>query len=188
MSEEDRQRWNERYARGDHADLEPSAILVALDPWLPRHGRALDVAGGSGRHAHWLARRGLEVLLTDISEVAISRAAAYATAENLSVEVMARDLETEPVPFGPWDLIVDFHFLHRPLVPRLIESLAPNGVLVIVQPTVRNLERHARPSARFLLESGELATLLTGLHVLHYEEDWTVEGRHEAVGVARNTM
>ena len=51
MSQEDREKWNYRYATGDHASFEPSPLLVAEADWLPTSGRALDVAGGAGRHA-----------------------------------------------------------------------------------------------------------------------------------------
>ena len=52
--------------------------------------------------------------------------------------------------------------LHRPLLASLGGDVRPGGSLVVVQPTVRNLERFARPSRRFLLDEGELAGLLGG--------------------------
>jgi tellurite methyltransferase len=62
--------------------------------------------------------------------------------------------------------------------------LAPDGLLVFAQPTRSNLQRHPHPSARFLLEDGELPRLLQGLEVVSYSEGWTDEGRHEARLVA----
>ena len=51
-----RERWNQRYRDG--AGLaEPSAFLEDAAAHLPLTGRALDLAGGAGRHALWLARR-----------------------------------------------------------------------------------------------------------------------------------
>jgi tellurite methyltransferase len=70
MPESDRERWNARY-REEAAIPPPSPFLVGLDALLPRTGRALDVAGGPGRHALWLARRGLDVTLADVSDVAL---------------------------------------------------------------------------------------------------------------------
>jgi hypothetical protein len=57
---------------------------------------------------------------------------------------------------------------------------------VFCQPTLRNLERHARPGRPYLLVEGELPTLVQGLEVLQYEEGWLEEGRHEARLVARS--
>ena len=69
MGEGDRERWNARYLE-EAETPPPSPFLLALDGVLPRRGRALDVAGGSGRNALWLARRGLDVTLADVSDVA----------------------------------------------------------------------------------------------------------------------
>jgi tellurite methyltransferase len=55
----------------------------------------------------------------------------------------------------------------------------------MLQPTVTNLERHPKPPRSFLLESGELAGLVTGLEVLELEESWSDDGFHEARLVAR---
>ena len=94
-------------------------------------------------------------------------------------------MEHEPFPPGPWDLAVVVHYLHRPLLRALPIVLAPGGTLVVIQPTRTNLQRHAKPSERFLLEDGELPRLVSDLELLHYEEGWLDEGRHEAVLVAR---
>jgi hypothetical protein len=62
--------------------------------------------------------------------------------------------------------------------------LAPGGWLCCEIATVRNLERHARPSRRFLLEAGELRALCEPLESVFYDEDWH-DGRHVARSVAR---
>jgi tellurite methyltransferase len=184
VSDGDRERWNARY-REEVAPPSPVPWLASLDAVLPRRGRALDVGGGSGRHALWLARRGLEVTLTDVSDVALERAARLARAEGLSLATVQADLETGPLPPGVWDLILCLYFLHRPLFPALAAALAPGGILVVAHATRRNLERHPRPGPRWVLEEGELPTLVTGLEVLRSEEGWLESGRHEARLVAR---
>ncbi len=184
MSDADRIKWDARYR-------ERTGPLRPPDPWLtelelPAGGRALDLAGGDGRHALYLARRGLEVTLCDVSPVALERAAEQAAAAGLPLRTVAVDLEREPLPIGPWDLIVVFHYLQRSLFATVPQALAPGGLLVFCQPTRANLERHPHPSARFLLEDGELPGLLTGLEVLRYEEGWLGDDpRHEARLVAR---
>jgi tellurite methyltransferase len=181
----DRERWNERYAR--EAPGEPSRFVAGLDALLPRSGRALDVAGGSGRHALWLARRGLDVTLADVSDVALDVAARAARAEGLAVATLAVDLEAAPPPAGPWDVVLCTYFLHRPLLETLPAVLAPGGCLAFAHATRRNLERHPRPPAPYLLAEGELraAADRLGLEVVRYEEGWLEEGRHEARLVAR---
>src|SRR5688572_2866920 len=60
VSDAERERWDARYREGAGA-TEPSAFIMSLDDVLPKSGRALDLAGGRGRHAIWLARRGMDV-------------------------------------------------------------------------------------------------------------------------------
>jgi tellurite methyltransferase len=180
----DREKWNQRY-RAAEAPAPPSPFLVGLDELLPRRGRALDVAGGTGRHALWLARRGLETTLADVSDVALEKAAAGARRENLTILTQRIDLEASPLPPGPWDVIVCTYFLHRPLFAAFPAALAPGGWLVVTHATRSNLQRHARPAPAYLLEDGELPALVHGLEVIRSEEGWVESGRHEARLVAR---
>ncbi len=153
---------------------------------LPKSGNALDLAGGSGRHALWLASLGLDVTLADVSEVALAMAGAEAQARALPLRTVHLDVDTTTLG-GPWKLILCFHFLDRRVLAKVADHLAIDGVFVMVHPTRRNLERHARPSERFLLEEGELATLLPDLHIVRSEESWSSEDRHEAQLVARKS-
>ncbi|MBI4954808.1 MAG: class I SAM-dependent methyltransferase [Myxococcales bacterium] len=190
-----RAHWDARYRAGDHAGREPCAFLADIAPLLPARGRALDLAGGAGRHALWLARRGLEVTLVDVSAVALELARARADEAHLPLELRALDLEHDAVPPGPWALACTFHYLERSLFARLAAELEPGALLVCTQPTVTNLERHARPSRRFLVEPGELATLAetaratpdgpAAFELVRYREAWSPEGVHQAELVAR---
>ncbi len=185
MTTSDRERWNARYAQRGAATWEPDGFLEEMASRLPVAGRALDVAGGTGRHALWLAARGLDVTLVDVSEVALEIARERATARELANATLAQDLESEALPAGPWDAIVDFHYLQRDLFQAYPALLGTGGLLVFVQPTMRNLERHAHPSERFLLEEGEIRALASGLEILHLDEGWSPAGRHEARLLAR---
>jgi tellurite methyltransferase len=182
----DRERWNERHSR--EPAREASRFVVGLDAVLPRRGRALDVAGGAGRHALWLARRGLEVTLADVSDVALRMASAAARREGLALATVEVDLEKAPLPAGPWDVIVCTYFLHRPLFDAFPAALAPGGWLVFAHATRTNLERNPRPGPRHLLEDGEIRTLVRRLEIVSCEEAWFEEGRHEARLVARRPL
>jgi tellurite methyltransferase len=188
---DERRRWNARFAarwaaEGADALAEPSAFVEDL---LERvsPGRTLDLGGGGGRNAVALARAGFEVTVADISPVGLALARERGETAGVPLHTVEVDLDDEPPPAGPWDLILVNHFLHRVAYRRLPELLAEGGVLAICHPTRRNLERHERPSARFLLEEGELRNFATGLTVLAYDESWSREGRHEARLLARLT-
>jgi SAM-dependent methyltransferase len=77
-SAHDEQFWNERYETSARIwSGNPNPQLVAeVEGLVP--GRALDVGCGEGADAIWLAQRGWQVVATDISSVALGRAAEHA--------------------------------------------------------------------------------------------------------------
>ena len=185
MSEADREKWNARYREQSSVKTEAAALLVSAAERLPASGRVLDVAGGTGRNAIWLARRGLDVTLVDISEVALEIARREAAKVDAPLHTIEADLEFDAFPPGPWDVIVSIKYLQRRLFDVFAQSLAPGGLLIYAQPTRSNLLRHPKPGTRFLLEDGELPSLIGDLEVLDYHEGWQEEGRHEAQLIAR---
>ena len=191
MSQSDREKWDERYRGLPEEIRPPERFLVACQRYLPASGRALDLAGGDGRNALWLAEQGLDATIADISEVGLARARAAAARRGLELETVAVDLETaaaelEILPMvGPFDVVTSFFYYWPGLFAVLPRMLAPGGTLIYAQPTKSNLLRHSRPPVRFLLDDGQLATLAAGLEIVSCEEGWFEEGRHEARLVAR---
>lgn len=184
---DDRSRWNARHAQR-RPPTEPAGFLVRQAAVLPTQGRALDVGGGAGRNALWLARHGLAVTLVDVSDEACRLATDAARTAGLALTVERRDVTADGLPAGAWEVILFHHFLAREQWAAAAAALTFGGVLVIGQPTVANLERHDRPSREWLLEPGELAAAARrwpGVEVLVADEGWTDEGRHEAWLVVR---
>ena len=92
MSAADREKWNQKYQDPDFAPRKPSPVLVSLAEWLPTTGRCLDIAGGCGRHAIWLAQRGLTVTIADISAVGLKIARERAAATGVELQTLEIDL------------------------------------------------------------------------------------------------
>jgi SAM-dependent methyltransferase len=147
----------------------------ALSPWIdrfahlvPAGARVLDVACGQGRHARFFAQRGCTV---DAVDRDAALAPAFAGIDG--VRFLAADIENGPWPYAGqrFDAIVVTNYLHRPLLPLLLEALAPDGVLLYETFAVGN-ERYGKPSnPAFLLQSRELLDVFGGaLHVLAYED------------------
>src|SRR5262245_25902047 len=123
--------------------------------------------------------------IADISTVGLALVKVRAAAAGVTVNTIAIDLERDPLPAGPFDLILSVCYLWRPLFAEIPRILATGGRLVVIQPTKRNLERNDKPPAAYLLDEGELPRLTSGLEIIHYQEDWLADGRHDAVLVAR---
>lgn len=179
-------RWDNRYAESTGLNNVNSLLLEVADH-LPSVGQSLDIAGGSGADSIFLASRGLQATLLDISPVALAMAQSEATMHNLPLTTLALDTETQPLPSGPWDVIHIAHYLHRPTIQAAAKALGPEGTLLVSIATVTNLERSDRPPAPFLLERGELTDLTKGLNVLRFDEEWRANGVHEAWMVAKQS-
>jgi len=139
----------------------PSEWVVRWAP-LIAHGSVLDVACGSGRHTRFFLERNLQVVALDRAPLGLP-----------GVRFIRADLENG----DPWPLagerfagIVVTNYLYRPLFPRLVESLAPGGVLIYETFMVGN-EKFGKPSnPAYLLRPGELLEAFAELTVEGFEE------------------
>ena len=151
-----------------HAQAAPSAWVRRWLLFAPARGDALDVACGEGRHAHMLAALGYRVHAVDRD----ARALASLTG-SAGVVPIAADIENGPWPYAgsTFDIIVVTNYLFRPLLPVLVDSVAPGGVLLYETFAAGN-ERLGRPSnPAFLLRPGELLEAVRGrLRVIAYED------------------
>lgn len=125
----------------------------------------LDVASGGGRHARYFAERGNKVTAVDRDVSALSPTA--------NVEIVRADLEDgSPWPFAGrrFGAVIGVFYLHRPLMPVLLDALEPGGVLIYETFMVGN-ERFGKPSnPDFLLKDGELLESVRGrFSVVAYE-------------------
>jgi len=128
----------------------------------------LDLAAGGGRHTALLREAGLSVLAVD-REIGALEAR---FAGDPGVQCQAVDLETGvPWPIGGgFAGIVVTNYLHRPLLPALVEALAAGGVL-IYETFMRGNERFGRPSnPDFLLAPGELLAAFAALAPIAFEQ------------------
>ena len=157
--------------------MAPDGALVS--PWVARFaplipaGRVLDLACGSGRHAHLLADAGRAVLAVDRDAAvlaALSRPHIETECIDLEKADAAVDQLLRPERFAG---IVVTNYLHRPLLPAVFASLADGGVL-IYETFADGNQRFGKPSnPAFLLRPGELLDACRAapfaLHVLAYE-------------------
>lgn len=135
----DAELWDERYRESRRIwSGNPNAALVREVEGLSP-GRALDLGCGEGADAVWLARHGWRVTATDISRVALDRAAEHAVEAGVAdrIDWQFHDLGVS-FPEGEYDL-VSAQFLHsmgdlprEQILRRAAAAVAPGGVLLIV--------------------------------------------------------
>lgn len=131
--EADRIKWNRRFSS------EPLFLGGNASPFLQREiervkrlapgKRALDVACGEGRNSIFLARHGFVTTGLDISDIGIEKAQRLAQDSGLSVEFRRVDLEGYRIA-EQYDLILNFNFLLRSLIPHEVGALAAGGLLL----------------------------------------------------------
>jgi 2-polyprenyl-3-methyl-5-hydroxy-6-metoxy-1,4-benzoquinol methylase len=173
MSEEDRKKWNERYAAGAFAERSwPSALLAETLAGVHGNGaRALDLGCGAGRNALYLAELGFRVDGVDISAVALERAARTAAERGLEVRWIQADLD-EPVALsGPYELIVNMRYLNVALIARLArDALAPGGRVIVEQHLRTDADVVGPSTSAFRAPPGALREALSGLRIERDEE------------------
>ena len=191
----DPQHWNRRYLSGEFAYRDPDAFVIDahrnyLQPLLQAASAGLDLAGGAGHHAIWLAQQGWRMTLADWSEAALDIAQQHIqdlpegrgaeTVQGAALDIVA-GFYTEGRRFG--FVLVSF-FLDRAVLPWLPEILLPGGLLLYRTYTEDN-ERLGNPRGPrdpdYLLGSQELLEAFRGMKILHYNETVAEKGVAELI-------
>ena len=150
-----------------HGTGAPSEWVRRWSHLVPPGAAVLVVACGAGRHLRWFQALGCPVTGIDRDPLAVQAAAEVG-------EAIAADIE-----HGPWPLagrtfgaVVVTNYLWRPLLPTLLDAVAPGGVLIYETFAAGNdtVGKPARPD--FLLRPGELLALCAGpdWRVIAYED------------------
>jgi SAM-dependent methyltransferase len=174
-SEEGKTHWDLKYEQGLPSLTEPDPFFISayerfVPESSPHEGAALDLAGGVGRHALWLAGRNWRVTVVDLSDVAIRKLSQAALEANVTLELLvgdASEYEFEPARF---DLILLFYHLDRSLFPKIVSALKPGGLLICKmslrwKPGATSAAAGIGPLGR-----NELPSLVPELDVLHHVE------------------
>lgn len=197
MQTDEKTLWDRKYSEKSHSSLQPDPLLVsAYAEFLSARspGSTLDVAGGVGRHALWLAQCGWKVKLLDVSAVGIELAKQNITRvlrpikKDLLVTTEIADLNSSrDVGHEQFDLILVFFYLQRELFPALISALKPSGLLIYKTYTTEQ-KRFTGGSFKggpshpmFLLQPNELLHAFQSLRILHYHETNAEKGVAELV-------
>jgi len=161
--------WDEKYTTACDPAGEPASFLKEHIHHLTR-GKALDIAMGNGRNALFLARNGYAVDALDYSEVAVTTVRSFVRKESLPVHVTHADVTDYQLPENTYDVIINFYFLERTLVPRIKQGLTKGGMLLFETYTTEQ-SHYGRPhNPDYLLKPNELLHSFIDLHIIYYHE------------------
>ena len=140
-----------------HRDREEAArTLSALDPWLPRGGRILDVACGMGRHLEVLIGRGIPAVGLDRSAALLDHAP-----ETIRGHLVRGDMRRLPFPdrmfLGLLSLFTSFGYFgtreaHEDLLSEFARVSLPRGRLVLDVANPPHVLRTLRPASERAVE------------------------------------
>jgi len=205
ISDDEREHWNRKYREKPESWLVPDPFLLGafseyILPLFPRGGSALDLAGGAGRHAIWLAKQGWEVTLIDISETGVEQARQNAGTLASHIHVVVDDLthfkaaqthfdgykETGCKETGlkeaSFNVVMAFFYLRREIFNEVVAAVRPGGLLVYKTYLKAQAKLPRGPkNSEHMLDPGELLQLAAGLKVLHSREEVAEKATAELV-------
>ena len=170
VSDEDRLRWDQRYADRVPASADAVHLPAVFHPFandFPTAGHALDLACGRGLTGVWLARRGMDVWGYDVSPVAIAQATELAEATGLAARCHFRVVDLDDgLPAGrPTDMLVCNRFRDPRLDQAIMGRLAVGGLLAISA-----LSEVGAGPGPFRVKAGELRQAFGALEVIADDE------------------
>jgi 2-polyprenyl-3-methyl-5-hydroxy-6-metoxy-1,4-benzoquinol methylase len=180
----DQKRWDERFkGKGFAFGKEPNPFLKKHIHLLQK-GKTLDIASGEGRNAIFLAQHGFEVDAVDISDRGLKKAQKLARDKGVKINTLLVDLDQYQIEKEKYDLIANFYFLRRGLIPKIKKGLKKGGRVIFETYTLeqKNVGTEGPKDPKYFLKSNELLRLFKDFRVLFYREGIFKEGgRRKAV-------
>ena len=138
-----------------------------------KNGAIIDLACGEGRNGLFLADKGLPVIFADRSGSALQTVNSVLNTVKSESETWLINFEQQGInPFEDkqFSAALVFRYLHRPLLPHLLEAILPGG-LIIYETFTTNNKQFGRPNNEdFLLQPKELERYFNDWDILHYFE------------------
>ena len=178
-----KERWNLKYEGTTYIyGKEPTAFLNEKLSLLKK-GKALVLAMGEGRNAVYLAEHGFDVTGVDISAVGIEKCERLAEERGVVVNSVVANLTDYDMGSEQYDLITNFYFFDKSILPGVIDSLKPGGIFIF-ETYSRDHPQHSKFGPKnpdYLVKPNELLEIFKSLRILYYEDTVTElnEGMHK---------
>jgi SAM-dependent methyltransferase len=167
--------WNLKYEQGLPSLEKPDPFFVSafnqfVADQFPNGGTVLDLAGGIGRHALWLAKKDWQVTVVDISEVAIQKLDEKARQLDLALSLFALDASEYPFETTSFDLIVMFYHFDREIRQRVFSALKPGGFLICKSSLSWGTHAGTDPTSTKPLAKSEILSMFPELRAIYHQE------------------
>jgi SAM-dependent methyltransferase len=185
--------WSARYrAAGDDYlfGTAPNGFLAGQAEYFGDGMTVLSVADGEGRNAVWLAEQGCQVTATEISPVALEKAAKLARGRHVAVDFVTADILSWAWPDAVFDVVVGIFIQFATPAERqrqiggMQQATKPGSLVFLHGYTPQQLEyRTGGPSAvENLYTEAMLRELFAGWEILVLREhiDEIAEGTAHA--------
>lgn len=184
MSQQDRDKWNQRYAEDSYQKGNP---VTLLENWIHKIpvGKALDIACGAGRNAIFMARAGFDVDAIDISREGLNKAGRTAHEQALEIRWIEHDFDQAYDFETNYNLIIVLWYVNLELIRQLCGCLAPGGYLLCEEHLLSDEPVIGPGSARFRVAPGQVRDTVSALDILMYEESIQTNDAGELVASAR---
>ena len=172
MSRYDQVKWDKQHADSAGAE-QPASFLrqvFATDAWQLPRGRALDIACGKARNSLYLAELGFEVAAMDISAVALDEGRKRAELKQRRIDWRQTDLEAVQLDEAAFDLVVNFNYLQRSLIPQIKRAVKVGGYVIYETYLIDQQELGHPKNPDYLLRHNELLEHFRDFRVLYYRE------------------
>lgn len=173
--------WSARYRDAGEEYLfgtAPNRFLAAQSAYFGEGVSVLSVADGEGRNSVWLAEQGCTVTATEISPVALEKAAKLARGRHVEVNFIQADIFHWDWPQNVFDAVLGIfiQFAGPAERPRQLagmkDAVKPGGILLLQGYTPKQLEyRTGGPSA--------VENLYTEAMLREVFADWEIVLLHE---------
>jgi tellurite methyltransferase len=165
---QDKRKWDNRYT--NDSAITDAAALLRENAHLLNGGKALDVAMGTGSNAVLLAAHGFEVEGVDISSVAVTSVRQHAEKNGLAITAIEADLTNYQIQERAYDVIVDFYYLDRNIIPQLKQGLKTGGLIFFETYTEEQRRFGGISNPDYLLKPNELLFSFLDYFIISYHE------------------
>ncbi len=128
----------------------------------PGAATVLDLGGGPGHLSRGFVARGLAATIVDTEDVVQHVEDAYGLGAADRIEMVAADFNADPLPRGPFDVVLLSNILHiyapernMALAAKVAEVTAPGGVVAVAEFVRGRSGRAARFAVQMLLHTEE---------------------------------